>query len=221
MWGGIGVFSLALRRGCDWWVWCVMMWSLTLLSSLWQRKPQLVTGMKIHFKKIKKSSTTTKVKQKPQASSHVRERHGKIPLKPCVQLSYSMSPFGRRMWLAGNWKFSSRSLARHNARCYRCKHSGSCCWRGSKLITYKLSCFAVILFKQIPWEAQTLPFFSLPSSFTPLMAGAATGRRGLFQQTGLSFSTSQLCFQQILEADILTQWDQKPTFTMWEVGGQS
>lgn len=53
------------------------------------------------------------------------------------------------------------------------------------------------------------------------MAGAATGRRGLFQQTGLSFSTVQLYFQQILGADILTHWDQKPTFTTWEVEGQS
>lgn len=151
----------------------------------------------------------------------MRERHGKISFKPRVQLSYSMSPFGKRMWLAGNGKFSSGSLARHNARCYRCKHSGICCWRGSKRITYKLSFFAVILFKQIPWEAQTFPLFSLPSSFTPLMAGAATGRRGLFQQIGLSFFTVQLYFQQILGADILTQWGQKPTFTMWEVEGQS
>lgn len=53
------------------------------------------------------------------------------------------------------------------------------------------------------------------------MAGAATGRRGLFQQIGLSFFTVQLYFQQILGADILTQWGQKPTFTMWEVEGQS
>lgn len=146
-----------------------------------------------------------------------------MPFKPCVQLSYSVSCFARRMWLPGNWKFSSRSLTRHNARCYRCKHSGICCWRGSKLITYKLSCFAVILFKLIPWETQTFPlfFFSLPSSFTPLTADAATGRRGPFQQTGLSFSTLQLCFRQILGADMLTQWDQKPSFTMWEAVGQS
>lgn len=152
----------------------------------------------------------------------MRESHGKIPFRPCVQLSYSTSPFGRRMWLAGTWKFSSSSLARHNVRCYRCKHSGICCWRGSKLITYRLACFAVILFKQIPWEVQTFPFFffSLPSSFTPPTAGAATGRRGRFQQTGLSLSRLQLHFHQILRADILTQWDQKPTFTMWEVGGQ-
>lgn len=152
----------------------------------------------------------------------MRGRHGKIPFKSWVELSYPMSPFSRRMWLAENLKCSRRFLTRHNGKRCRCKHRGICCWRGSKLITYKLSCFAVILFKQIPWESQAFPFlFSLPSPSTPTISGGTTGRRRLFQKTKLSFSTLQLCFQQIFGANLLFQQHQQPTFAMWEVGGQS
>lgn len=109
----------------------------------------------------------------------------------------------------GNWK-SSIPLARHNARCYRCTLSVICCWRGSKLITHKMPCFAVLLFKQIPGKPRHSLFVPLPSSFTPLMSGDAIGKEGTLPANWAQFSTLQLCFQLSLGADTLTHWDQKP-----------